>query len=158
MEKTPADQEWLEQPAALTGRVVKYVGAISSMADHVTIEKIETEEGDVYYRMTEVDDIGCYQSTWPSALTPFTVVWLMRYIDKLGSRVQGNTLYGPHLMRKHAGADRTILRLQEPIGSTEFVVRVDKNTNLFWYESLLAMIDDQTGLGETSQGETNPTS
>lgn len=140
---------WAES-AVLTGRVLKHVGAISSMADHVTIELIQTEDGDVYYRMTEVDDVGSFQSTWPSALVPFTVVWLMRYIEKLGSRVQGNTLFGPHLMRKHAGADRTILRLQEPLGKTEFVVRVDKNTNLFWYESLLAMIDHETGLGETA--------
>lgn len=120
-----------------TGKITKFLGGVSVLADVVTVEEILNDDG-YFYRMTECTDAGLLQATWHKDDTPEIVFKLMDRLEENGSRIENNRLLGPHLMR--GNSLRLIMDNVPNLNSTtQFDVQQECEIDLIWLENLLAI-------------------
>jgi len=151
MAAIPTATDTLEVARPRQGKIVQHVGAMTVCTDCFDIEVIfdaMTQEN--VYRMTEVNDEGFKQTTWPSAEVPITIFRLLQHLEAWGSKIiEGRGplnkayLIGPHITRGHKM--RMILEVE---GANEHINEAHTNykfgsiggeIDLAWYDEMLVV-------------------
>jgi hypothetical protein len=161
MAAIPTATDTLEVARPRQGKILQHVGAMTVCSDCFDIEVIfdaVTQEN--VYRMTEVNDEGFKQTTWPSAEVPITIFRLLQHLEAWGSKIiegrgVGTTdrmskayLIGPHITRGHKM--RMILEVEGAHINDEAHIEdtnykfgsIGGEIDLAWYDDMLVMTAD----------------